>query len=678
MKRLALFLIGFGLFVICRQKAEAFSIHCLRTGSNSGVTVTWDRNGLNPADFRCFYIYHSTSPSGPFSAVDSVFFYTDTSRTHNAANAANNPAYYFIVFKSSTGGPDVYSDTLRAIQLNVVNPGNGFANLAWNAIHDPLLPGNSPYYKIYREFPPGFFTLLDSVDARTAPRPMTYSDQISICNDTIKYRIEVIDNSGCSSVSNIGGDLFRDLQPPPSPLLDTVSLDLNGNAVISWFPGVAADTRNYEILHNVGGIWTPIGNVQGINNTVFYSNVSGNNASQSFTVVAIDSCGNRSAQSLPHNSIYLNANFQICSQAVSLSWSPYTYIGNVTYQIWVSVNGAAESLAGTSMQTNFIHQGLISGSTYCYRIRAVAGTGSRSASSNRDCVVPVFQAPPVFSYLNKVSVLNETQIRVEAYVDVAASVYYFELWRAEAAAGPFVSVGSQLNALNPFISFTDNVSSTASTIYYYKIASIDSCGINVLESQVSRSILLGGEANIDRSNYLVWNSYADWLGQVDHYNIYRRVNGIWSTQPIAVLSGSNPTAFQDIVYNDFYSNGEFCYQVEAIEGPGNPFFFLDSARSNVICLKQLPQTFIPNAFRPGGGLNDIFYPVNGFVNPEGYSFEIFNRWGELVFSTNNPRIGWDGSSNGKAAPEAVYIYRIVTRSPSDEETEKVGSVTLIR
>jgi gliding motility-associated-like protein len=105
---------------------------------------------------------------------------------------------------------------------------------------------------------------------------------------------------------------------------------------------------------------------------------------------------------------------------------------------------------------------------------------------------------------------------------------------------------------------------------------------------------------------------------------------------------------------------------------------LDSARSNEVCLNQDPAIFIPNAFHPGGSLNDIFYPSNGFVDTKSYSLHIFNRWGEVVFQTNNPRVGWDGSSNGKRAPEAVYIYRLIATTSDGTPIEKVGSVTLIR
>ena len=63
-----------------------------------------------------------------------------------------------------------------------------------------------------------------------------------------------------------------------------------------------------------------------------------------------------------------------------------------------------------------------------------------------------------------------------------------------------------------------------------------------------------------------------------------------------------------------------------------------------VIVDDIFSVFVPTAFTPNNdGLNDIFIPLTSGV----YSFEmkIFNRWGELVFLSNNKNIGWNGSSN---------------------------------
>lgn len=678
MKR-QLYLIILILSGFLTASGQTFHIRCLSTDNAGGVTVTWDRNLLNGADFRCFYIYHSTSQSGPFTAIDSVFFFNDTVETDAAANAANNAAWYYVGFKTNNGSPELFSDTVRAIQLTVLNPGSGFANLAWNVMRIPLIATHSPFYKIYREYPPGFFTLIDSVDASTSANPMLYSDLISICDDTIKYKVEVMDNSGCRNRSNVDGDLFRDLQPPSFPVLDSVSVNASGLATIGWPVNPSPDTRAYVILQSVGSIWTPIDTVFGRNNTSYVSTVSAAGNSVSFEVIAVDSCGNPSPQSSPHSTIYLDGAFLLCEKSVAISWNPYSYWSvSPVYEIWRSENGGPELLQGTTLSTSYSDSNIVSGNNYCYRVIAREIGSARSSTSSRYCITPAFPPPPVYSSIRKVSVISSTQVLVVANVDPNAVVSGYELLRADNPAGPFSSVGSQQISGVSTVSFTDNVSSTAARVYYYKIATIDSCGLDVLLSGVSHTILLTGQTVPDFIHSLTWTDYGNWPTGVGSYNVYKTINGIRNPVPVAVIFPGTQNSFADTVLDDFYSDGNFCYVIEAVEAPGNPDFFLDSAFSNEICLLQEATIFVPNAFHPGGGINEIFRPYPVFVSTDEYKFMIFNRWGEEIFSTNDPQVGWDGSIEGAQAQEAVYVYMIEAKQSNGEKIQKVGSVTLIR
>lgn len=51
---------------------------------------------------------------------------------------------------------------------------------------------------------------------------------------------------------------------------------------------------------------------------------------------------------------------------------------------------------------------------------------------------------------------------------------------------------------------------------------------------------------------------------------------------------------------------------------------------------------MPNAFHPGG-VNSVFNPSEYFLGLDGYSLEIYNRFGEVIFETKNPGDGWDGT-----------------------------------
>ena len=71
--------------------------------------------------------------------------------------------------------------------------------------------------------------------------------------------------------------------------------------------------------------------------------------------------------------------------------------------------------------------------------------------------------------------------------------------------------------------------------------------------------------------------------------------------------------------------------------------------------------YIPNAFTPGVsiGLNDTFYPVvRGALRDADYSMRIFNRWGDMLYKTNNVNDEWDGKFRNKFVKEDVYVYKI--------------------
>jgi gliding motility-associated-like protein len=89
------------------------------------------------------------------------------------------------------------------------------------------------------------------------------------------------------------------------------------------------------------------------------------------------------------------------------------------------------------------------------------------------------------------------------------------------------------------------------------------------------------------------------------------------------------------------------------------------------------EIFIPNTFTPNGdGENDIFR-VRGLSVDEVY-FAIYNRWGEMVYETNERDGGWDGRYKGRDADVGVFGWYLKVKCFNGEETFMKGNVTLIR
>jgi gliding motility-associated-like protein len=87
----------------------------------------------------------------------------------------------------------------------------------------------------------------------------------------------------------------------------------------------------------------------------------------------------------------------------------------------------------------------------------------------------------------------------------------------------------------------------------------------------------------------------------------------------------------------------------------------------------------PNAFSPNGdGTNDDFIPYSMYYQPTGYLFQIYNRWGMLIFETNNPAIPWDGTYKDGDAPVGVYVWTVTLINQNNRTEIKNGNVLLIR
>jgi gliding motility-associated-like protein len=90
-----------------------------------------------------------------------------------------------------------------------------------------------------------------------------------------------------------------------------------------------------------------------------------------------------------------------------------------------------------------------------------------------------------------------------------------------------------------------------------------------------------------------------------------------------------------------------------------------------------PLLDVPNAFTPGR------FGQNGVVKVVGFGithivFRIYNRWGQMVFQSNDPYIGWDGTYRGILQPMDVYAYTLEAEFSDGTHATKKGDITLIR
>ncbi len=104
----------------------------------------------------------------------------------------------------------------------------------------------------------------------------------------------------------------------------------------------------------------------------------------------------------------------------------------------------------------------------------------------------------------------------------------------------------------------------------------------------------------------------------------------------------------------------------------------DSAFIKVTVFKTNPYVFVPTGFTPNGdGLNDVLRPIAVGVREIKY-FRVFNRWGQMVFSTTINGHGWDGRVNGAPQGSNVYVWMVGAIDYTGRPITLKGTSTLIR
>lgn len=114
----------------------------------------------------------------------------------------------------------------------------------------------------------------------------------------------------------------------------------------------------------------------------------------------------------------------------------------------------------------------------------------------------------------------------------------------------------------------------------------------------------------------------------------------------------------------------------------NAYGCSDTAFQEIVVMDELAY-YIPNAFTPDGDqFNNLWKPVFSDVNdPQNYRAIIYNRWGEIIWESYNPQVGWDGTfgSQGMPVQDDVYIYEVSFGYKSTAKKERVtGHISVIR
>jgi hypothetical protein len=672
----------FGLFA---QTITAPQIACVSVLPTGSVSVTWQIPSDPNHEFQSYQLYASAQLQSGYTQLDSVTNYT-TNNCILPINGNSKPFFIYIqtITKSHVTIPAI--DTVRTIFLSLSGT-NGTPQLFWNGFANPLPAGEGSGFDVYRGYPVGVWTKIAYVPLNANGNiNYSYTDTISICADSIHYRVEFADGTYCTSVSNVNVGYFKDIIRPNPPLLDSVSVNANGLAIMGISPSSSNDVKAFIAYLYINSTGQSIDTAFTANTPIVYTYTASHASSGSevFELAAIDYCSLKAGSIDINNrqgTIYTSVTYDPCKKTNNLTWNPYLNMitGVDHYEIYCSVNlGPFAHLADTTA-TVYPHKGLSSATYYRYYVRAhskgktVAGKDTASSTSNTYSITTSNPPEPKFAYLDNVTVNPEQSIDIAWYVDSMGPIGAFDLYRAVSSK---TSVYSIIKKNIPFTrntshySFTDENANTNNTMYFYFVEVLDSACLNpVMQTNTSNSIVLKAIPTPNLTATLNWNNYAVYTGGVSGYNVYRSVNGVFGK----AASNVQGTTYVDDLSPFVADEGIFIYYVEAVEGTGDTYGFTERSWSNYDTVYVDANMYIPNAFIPYGA-NKVFLPIGAFVENDGYLLRIYNRLGEKIYETTDSNAGWDGGSY----QQGVYAYTLQYKTSVGEYRQRNGTVTLIR
>ncbi len=556
-------------------------------------------------------------------------------------------------------------------------------------INDPNAPGGSTTFQrtfVVKATPPPTFTATqcgnDSVkititdstyDTYTltigsnAPVTVTPGQTISIPGQSSTYDVTL---QGTYNGGFCGGSSKQTLTPasaPNTPLISKVDVLNNGaSGEISFTITGLQSGYTYSLEQQNGSVFTQkslIDPAKGASQT-FTLNGFNNAIATCFRVRVFDNCGRSQNIASP---VICTETLQATAQNKKnvISWPSYAGNtpngGSFVYNLFRREgNNSRQSLTPSgTQQTTFEDNQITCGLNYCYELE-VTENGNTFSSSNEVCVTAIStDIPPAAKLLTSFSsdnILNGT-ITLPANTNLKSQ----QVFRSSNGGGfsaVFNSVSAQFQDLNK--NFREQRPC-------YKIIYTDNCGNASPESNMSCPVILTSQHDkLSRSLSLSWSAYEGFEGTSIEYTL-ETLDANFNVSNSQTVTGTSTFSIPKLSDTEQILR----YRIKAQSNLGEVSY------SNTETIVQEVKIFVPTAFSPNGdGLNDVFEVKGRFQN--NFSLVILNRWGQIIFESNNPKRGWDGKMNGKEAPIGVYAYRLTAVDETGQKYEKTGTLTLVK
>lgn len=462
--------------------------------------------------------------------------------------------------------------------------------------------------------------------------------------------------------------ILTDLREPV--LLDSVRVLANGNVELSWQKKPIEGVR-YVVNAAVGGssqvLTTDLREPR-------YTDTRGlaDQNIEYFSISAALDCGYTLPEpdSFFHTS-HLNMKTTPCGGAIDFDFIPYSYWNEGTSSSTLFVASDGEVLDSVDLQVGvqtFTYEKIENDRTYTFFVREMGNASTlQVAFSNPISYHSDFYQSIQWITIDDFSFDESNQATISWHTNEHTPGFLFQLNRNQTPSS--IPDGGLIVHPEPHRYGVDlDEFPTQGT--EYQISLQDSCGNEVM-SLTKSPLLTQGQLTSNNQLGIQWTDVGDDEWTVDNYEVYTRTNGSFT-----LLGSENGNTFNfSHSFEPGASIDSVCYYVVAtgeVQLPDRTAPL--RLRSNTVCLFGETVVEIPNAhssqqppYKP------IVVPKSNLTS---YVFRVYDRYGSLVFETQDPEQGWDGQYQDRSGFSDVFVVQVEITNTQGESIEKTGSLIL--
>ncbi len=492
-----------------------------------------------------------------------------------------------------------------------------------------------------------------------------------------QYYYYLTSEHDCPGEFSIPSDTLNNRPPRVGAI---ISVSNEGTGVrIDWEASESPEANAYIIYRIEDNGTFPIDTVS---NTLTYLDVGADQdlQSESYFVVALDACENSSVFGEAHNTIFLITEVSDCEQSVRLSWNPYDDWdqGVARQELWVQTGAAPVKITDLQADASeFIFEGLVDNQLYTFFIQAVqSGDEDVLSISNIVSFTADIISPITEQSIYAVQTNADNTVSIEWRWNPDAELQAYTICSSDQEGNVISQTINNPSTLAFLNTYNEGATLGAEEVYTFEIKSTDLCDSLKTSNKVSNILLQAKQINTS-SNQIEWTDFMMENADFDTYELYQISQG---QEFLLGTFSMSETNFVDEFDPVAAGDQSFCYYVLAkaklsLRSGEEVEAFV---RSNTVCVQKAAYVVAPNVFAPLGK-NSIFKPVLFNRNSlNQYELNIWDRWGSLVFTSNDPSIGWDGTKDRRLMPKGVYPFSVKLIMNDGSESIEKGSVLLFK